>query len=215
MNSHCELSALGSRATDRAVCLFTREAAVPTCLWSPMSYKSRKELSCNGRKAESSWVDTDCLKGFCFFLLTQTGRQHIQGCSIIHALGSSLSPISSHPTRLTRPSQYYQEDVCLHGSDSEQQNSSLGSDDCHRFWRARFANTQQRAFMHMFWWTALRHGRRNKCNTQQSQKQALLSVSVTHRTVHNTKEDFHSSLSPFSEMHTATHSLSHTHTTHT
>ena len=32
MKSHCELSALGSRATDRAVSLFTRDAAEPTCL---------------------------------------------------------------------------------------------------------------------------------------------------------------------------------------
>lgn len=68
----------------------------------------------------------------CWFFLffAQTGRQHIQGCSIIHVWGFTPSPFTSHPTRLTRPSQYYQGDVCLHRSDRGQENSSLGSDDC-------------------------------------------------------------------------------------
>lgn len=46
----------------------------------------------------------------------QTRRQRIQGRTIIHVWGSSLSPFISYPTR---PSLYHQEDVCLHGSDSE------------------------------------------------------------------------------------------------
>lgn len=68
-------------------------------------------------KVKSGWVDTDCKLVVLFFCPTQTRRQHIQGCSIIHVWGSSPSPFPSHATRLTRPSQYYQEDVCLHGSD--------------------------------------------------------------------------------------------------
>lgn len=75
--------------------------------------------ACNERKVESSRVDTDRLKVF-FFPSTQTRRQHIQGCSIIHVRGSSPSLFPSQPTRLTRPPQYYHGDVCLHGSDAEQ-----------------------------------------------------------------------------------------------
>lgn len=79
------------------------------------------KLTSNGRKVDSGWAATDCLK--VRFSSTQTRRQNIQGCSIIHVWGSSPSPFTSHSTRLTRPSQYYQEDVCLHGSDLEQESS--------------------------------------------------------------------------------------------
>lgn len=148
-------------------------------------------------------------KFFCFFLSpTQTRRQHIQGCSIIHVRGSSPSPFSSHPTRLTRPSQYYQEDVCLHGSDSERENSSQGSDDCHSFEGQGAQNTSRGHSNTRFneWpgvrWADGSHGRGNACSTAQGPG-GRLSQRCAHRTAHSTKGDFHSSLSSFSGMHAA------------
>lgn len=147
MNSHCKASALGfTQQIELSVCLRERlkqlvsksngirewhgsEADVDhtqtgeeLLSWQIAITQGHGEKSSlqsllgMGKKVKSRWLNIDCFESF-FHM-----NKHSQGFSIIHVWGPSRSPFTSPSAALTRPSQNYQGDDCLHGSHSEKKN---------------------------------------------------------------------------------------------